>query len=257
MKNFSFRNVNFYRLAVLYSMKAINTNFLAAPVPEKTPTPPMETEKKIMEKQKKEKVTKKNKKKVKKNIRKKLRHKYKGNKEKKGWRKNYRHYHYEDHYYYGYYHDYSSFSFSSHSCSDHSIGEGDRNFPRTSIKEDARDQQKDEHCIEGDAVLVGGGLMILPNPCDPVIINDVDHVRENVHGGFYEDMQVDEAFNLDDVADCAEADIDLAMEDPAEMAELAGEDFDFENGDVDFGEAMEMDNALEDVGNDDAIDLGD
>lgn len=37
MKNFSFRNVNFYRLAVLYSMKAINTNFLAAPV---TPTPP-------------------------------------------------------------------------------------------------------------------------------------------------------------------------------------------------------------------------
>jgi hypothetical protein len=38
-KNFSFTNVNFYRLAVLYSMKKVNENFLAQPVPEK-PTPP-------------------------------------------------------------------------------------------------------------------------------------------------------------------------------------------------------------------------
>jgi hypothetical protein len=94
----------------------------------------------------------------------------------------------------------------------------------------------------GDATLIGGGLMIMGNPCDKEYINNTDGFAEKVHEGFYDDAaDLGEDFNIDDVADCAEADVDLAGD--TNLANYAGDDVDmtdFDQGDL--GDALDVDN---------------
>lgn len=79
--NFNFKNINLYRLAVLYSMRTVNEDFLAAPV-----------QKSSKKSGGKVKINKANKTLVKRHIRKHLRNKKGGNRKKKGWRRHYRHF---------------------------------------------------------------------------------------------------------------------------------------------------------------------
>jgi hypothetical protein len=77
---------------------------------------------------------------------------------------------------------------------------------------------------DGNAIdyLLIGGIIIMYNPCD---IDYINHpcLGEHIHHGFYDDMQVDglEDMNMDDLADCAEADVDF-IGDP-NIAEYAAE----------------------------------
>jgi len=130
-KNFEYRNINLYRLAVLYSMKVANPNFLQRSAPPVPKAPPAGQNLKALPPQQKKMILRRNK-----------RNKYKNQNQKYGWRNQY----HGDTYYV--YQDYSYSSRGSH--------RGDHN--------DHGRCRNDDYDYYGPDYMVGGGLIIIGNP---------------------------------------------------------------------------------------------
>lgn len=132
MKNFEFRNINLYRLAVLYSMKVNNPNFLAR-TPPQVPTAPPPSNLKALPANQKKMMLRRNK-----------RNKFKNQNQNYGWRNQY----HGDTYYVYHHHSYSSHSSDDH----HYHGRHDRRY------------RNDDYDYYGPDYLCGGGLIIIGNP---------------------------------------------------------------------------------------------
>lgn len=235
-KKFMFRNVNLFRLATLYSMKVCNPQFLiptAPPAPQvvivqPAPAPGVPAPRTTVVPSKAKKQIR-NRKQV---IRKNRRRKFRNQKKRFGWRKHYR-MHKKRHLY-------------SRDSSDELDGSDDDKDKDKSIDDLDNDRsggndRDNEAQVERDSnvadYLAAGGLVILGNPFDPTI-HENNNLADLIAEGLYDDMGFDNFndMNLDDIADCAEADIDL-VGDP-DIAEYAAE-FDEVNGPIEMDQDME------------------
>lgn len=198
MKNFEYRNLNLFRLAILYSIKVANPNFLQNSAP---PVAYNQGNLKSLPPQQKKLIIRRNR-----------RNKYYNKNETYGWRKQ----HHQGNYY---------------------------------KNEKDRRRENNEYGYYGPDYMVGGGIIIIGNPCDHHYIND-PHFGDNLHHGFYDDMEpgcFDEC-GLDDIADFAEADADLMGDD---LAEYGGEELGIDN----LGEDLGINEDVAELGNDDGMDF--
>jgi hypothetical protein len=190
-KNFEFRNINLYRLAVVFSMKTINPNFLypATPGVPCIPTKSASDMKSLPPSQKKF-IVRRNK-----------RNKFKNQKENYGWRNNY-----HDPYYHGYYVDYSYSSRSSRighrsRSGSHDGHRGKNEEHKGQHSKDNRTCRNEEYDYYGPPYMVGGGLIIISNPSDENYINS-SNIGDDIHHGFYDDMGDNyNDMDIDDIAD--------------------------------------------------------
>lgn len=214
MKNFEYRNINLYRLAFLFSMKVANPNFLqmTPPVTHK-PAPASMME---LSKQQKKMILRRNK-----------RNKFKGSNQNYGWRNNYGHSNVV--YYDGYHHSHSSDS--SHDGHHHHHD-----------KHDHHRCHNNEYDYYGPDYMVGGGLIILGNPFDS------NYNGDRLHEGFYDDMDLEciGDANIDDIADAAEADVDLMADN--NLAEYGAQEMGIDDFNHDLGIEQDM-VALQEEGN--------
>jgi hypothetical protein len=226
MKNFSFRTVNLYRLAVLYSMKVANPNFLVPTAPP--PKPAIQNPKELPIIQKK--VI----------LRKNIREKNQQTNVNYGWRNNYRH---------------SNTVYVNNSYErNHWDHHHDYHDGCINCRREDRYCRNHDYDYYGPDYMMGGGLIIIGNPWDTHYLNQPDF-GDHLHHGFYEDIQITnyEEIHIDDMADCAAADTDLmgqqdlndygaqdlGIEDPGndlgvheDMADLQGDNgVDFNNDD--------------------------
>ena len=205
-KNIEFMNINLYRLAVLYSLKVVSPNFLYPGGAPPVPTAPQTNLKSLPVNQKKF-IVRRNK-----------RNKFKNQQQSYGWRDNY-----DGAYYGGNYHHHHDHSHSS-SSDDHN----DR------YERDGHRCRNRDHDYYGPNYMVGGGLIIIGNPCDERYINDSDFGGQ-LHEGMYDDMDSDNFadMDIDDIADCAQADADLVGE--GDLGEYGGDELGIDNPAEDLG----------------------
>ena len=245
MRNFEYRNINLFRLAVLYSMKVANPNFLMPKVPT-VPSAPPHKKLKTLPPQQKKFILRRNR-----------RNRYKNQNKNYGWRGYYRGNTYADPNRYSKRKDSSSSSSHSENISDEDSHRAD-NSKHDKSKDGHRDRRdshdhrchrNDEYDYYGTPYFMGGGLIIIGNPCDEHYINDpdfCDHLQE----GFYDDIPNDDFADLDidDIADAAEADVDILGD--ANLADYGAEDMGIE----DFAHDLDINEDVADLGNEGGFD---
>ena len=89
------------------------------------------------------------------------------------------------------------------------------------------------------------------NPCDEAYLNS-DNFCQEIYSGFYDDCNLEEMVDLNDIADCAQGDVDLVgVDNFADFTD--GMDID----QTDITENLELGDAFEDLGGDNAVDFND
>jgi hypothetical protein len=199
MANFEFRNLNLFRLAVLYSMKVVNPDFLQIKAP---PVVYNQNDLKNLPPQQKKLIIRRNR-----------RNKYYNRNLPYGWRRN------------------------------HNQNSNVKNS-------DDRRRDNDDYGYYGPGYMVGGGPIIIGDPFDEDCLNSPDF-GDILHEGFYDDLGpgLFHKIGLDDIADFAEADVDLMGE--GNLAEYGGNDLGIKN----FGEDLGINRDMADLGVDDGIDF--
>ena len=73
-----------------------------------------------------------------------------------------------------------------------------------------RYSRNNDYDYYGPDYMMGGGLIIIGNPCDHYYLNQSDF-GDHLHHGFYDDVQIENyhEIHIDDMADWAGADTDL------------------------------------------------